>query len=382
MPALSALTERGAEMRSWLPLILQNSPDHLAVVHAYAREMDRCEEKLEQVRRQWWPTSADILLGAWEHAHGLPVAPAGLTIEERREAVLARVAMKTITSSGLDWQDAVSRLVGSEGWTYDEYLPAAERMVNLVGNPRHALDDWSWIASIVAGFTGLVTGRAALPAASGRPTEFGFRCAGTNPDLTARTVGAVHSTVVGEKMAVTPGVYTMATEFYSVAPPDQLRLDAVTQDAAGTQIAADNVQVNGSGAIGWYRVIRLVTVPAGGAFVRFRSQGRLSTVKDFDFYVTRHMFVPGDRLASLPDYFDGSMSRAEWLGTQHRSTSRRTSPPANTIRVVLPFTAGTAPYIRISRLLREIVPMHLAIQVESQVGFALDTSPLDQGGVG
>lgn len=122
MPAESALTERGQMFRSWLPVGLRDSPDHLAVLHALAHELDRLEASIETVRAQFFPQTADVLLGVYEHELKLTVEPEGLTLDERRTRVLAMLLKSRSTPAGTDWQDNVTLLVGS-GWTYAEHDP-------------------------------------------------------------------------------------------------------------------------------------------------------------------------------------------------------------------------------------------------------------------
>jgi hypothetical protein len=120
MPAESALTPLGVTFRSWLPVILRDSPDHLAVLHCCARELERLEAKIEQVRAQFFPQTADILLKVYEAELKTTIEPAGATLDERRQTVLAMLRKMKATPSGLDWQENVTRLIGA-GWSYSEH---------------------------------------------------------------------------------------------------------------------------------------------------------------------------------------------------------------------------------------------------------------------
>jgi len=117
------LTERGEVWRSWLPVVLRDSPDHLAVIHACAVEMDRLEAAIDEVRRQFFPQHADVLLKVWEFMLRITVEPEGVTIDERREIVLATLRRMRSTPEGRDWVDNVTALVGP-GWIYEEHNPA------------------------------------------------------------------------------------------------------------------------------------------------------------------------------------------------------------------------------------------------------------------
>lgn len=123
MPAIEALTARGQQWREWLPVRLRESPDHLAVLHALARECERLEEKIEQVRAQFFPQTADILLAAYEAELGTTIEPEGVALDERRQLVLALLARMRSSAAGRDWEADVTRMVGP-GWTYEEHDPA------------------------------------------------------------------------------------------------------------------------------------------------------------------------------------------------------------------------------------------------------------------
>lgn len=114
------LTELGEQMRSWLPVVFRDSPDHLAVINALSREMERAEDAIEQVRRQFVPQTADVLLGVHEAKLGLTIEPVGVSLEERREVVLATETAST--AMGSEWVTKVTQLVGP-GWSYEEHIP-------------------------------------------------------------------------------------------------------------------------------------------------------------------------------------------------------------------------------------------------------------------
>jgi hypothetical protein len=123
MPAESALTELGQTFRSWLPVALRDSPDHLAVLHCLAHEVERLEGSIETVRAQFFPQSADLLLKVYEAELGITVEPAGATLDERRSTVIAMLRRAKSDPSGITWQDNVTRLVGT-GWSYAEHDPS------------------------------------------------------------------------------------------------------------------------------------------------------------------------------------------------------------------------------------------------------------------
>lgn len=117
------LTERGEMMRSWLPAALQDSPDHLAVIHAYAKELDRVEAAIEVVRTQFFAGQATVLLPVYESVLGITVAPVGWTVAQRQTAVLGQIARMRSTPDGAAWVANVTKIVGA-GWTYRTHNPA------------------------------------------------------------------------------------------------------------------------------------------------------------------------------------------------------------------------------------------------------------------
>lgn len=123
MPAEAVLSPLGVEWRSWLPTALRDSPDHLAVLHSVAREVERLEGAVEQVRAQFFPQTADVLLKVYEAQLGITVEPVGQTLADRRATVMAMLRKQRATPAGTDWQENVTRLVGT-GWSYQEHDPA------------------------------------------------------------------------------------------------------------------------------------------------------------------------------------------------------------------------------------------------------------------
>jgi hypothetical protein len=116
------LNDLGVYWRDQLPVVLRWSPEHLAVVHAVTREVERLEDRIEQVRRQFFPQTADLLLKVWERQLGLTAEPEGVALDVRRRRVLEKLRQMYWAPTGLEWQDALTRLLGA-GWTYEEHDP-------------------------------------------------------------------------------------------------------------------------------------------------------------------------------------------------------------------------------------------------------------------
>lgn len=119
------LSERGQELLEALPHYYSEDPNVHAVLRAAGLELERVEALLENIRRGIWPHLADdehLMLSLHEAQLGLPVAPEGLTLEQRRAAVLAFAARRNVRS-GEFWLAALTRLVGSENFVVEENQP-------------------------------------------------------------------------------------------------------------------------------------------------------------------------------------------------------------------------------------------------------------------
>lgn len=122
MPARELLTERGERYLRWLPSVLHESPEHLAIVHAVAREFDLVEERIALLREQFFVQTAVPLLKVWEFMVGVTVEPVGVLEEQRRQIVVAQLLRMVASPSGRAWVANVTQLVGP-GWTYEEHVP-------------------------------------------------------------------------------------------------------------------------------------------------------------------------------------------------------------------------------------------------------------------
>lgn len=122
MPAESAITPLGWTFISWMPLALQRSPDHRAVAHCQAKELERLAGAIDEVRDQFFPQRAERLLGLWERILKLTVEPAGLTLEERRLLVIVGLRKQLTSAEGRWWVQHVGALAGP-GWSYAEHVP-------------------------------------------------------------------------------------------------------------------------------------------------------------------------------------------------------------------------------------------------------------------
>lgn len=115
------LTALGQQMLASLPPALRRSPDYQAIMHAASREAALLETAVEQVRAQFNPVRADLLLGAWEAEVKLPVGGLGATVAQRQARILARLRKLLGSSEGLEWEQTITDLVGP-GWSYLEHI--------------------------------------------------------------------------------------------------------------------------------------------------------------------------------------------------------------------------------------------------------------------
>lgn len=104
-----------------LPWYFQRDATIRGLFAAAARELERIRLVAEAVRSGWFPQVADDdlgLLAIWEDAFRLPVNPAGVSVADRRAAVVAQWRKRS-AARGSDWVAAITALLGS-GWSYRE----------------------------------------------------------------------------------------------------------------------------------------------------------------------------------------------------------------------------------------------------------------------
>jgi uncharacterized protein YmfQ (DUF2313 family) len=111
-------------MFGYLPYYWQGEPWAEAILDAMGRELQRCDDRLEAVRKGMLPQFATDgpngkFLSIWEAMMGLPVAQTTLTEDRRRQLVLAQLRGRN-ASSGRAWEQAVAQSMGASIWTYQE----------------------------------------------------------------------------------------------------------------------------------------------------------------------------------------------------------------------------------------------------------------------
>ena len=105
-----------------VPPWIRDDPDFRAIVYCFGMEGERKRLTIEEVRRQFFPQYADVLLKVWEAQLGMTVEPAGYTVEERRTFVFDALLRIATSGTGLEWEEALLRLAG-EGVVYQEFDP-------------------------------------------------------------------------------------------------------------------------------------------------------------------------------------------------------------------------------------------------------------------
>lgn len=119
------LLQANARAMQWLedvPPVLREDPDLQAIYYCSAKEAERLEARIEDVRAQLNPlTATEAGLAIWEPLIRLAAAPGG-TVETRRTAVVGRIRSLAGDPSGRDWIRRVDAIVGLP-WTYEEHIP-------------------------------------------------------------------------------------------------------------------------------------------------------------------------------------------------------------------------------------------------------------------
>lgn len=93
------------------------------VLRVVANELYRIEVARQALILNFFPATADVLLGMFESLLGLPVEPPA-TLDARRQLVLAYMQRLKSEGRGLDWIAQITAAVGTTNWNYAEHDPA------------------------------------------------------------------------------------------------------------------------------------------------------------------------------------------------------------------------------------------------------------------
>lgn len=119
------LSEAGERALAIMPHYYAEDPATHAIVDALARELARIQVFLETVKNQWFPQNADDdygQLGLREAQLGIPVEPAGISVEQRRSIVQAYERAR-LSGSGEDWIALLDIALGATVWEHHENDP-------------------------------------------------------------------------------------------------------------------------------------------------------------------------------------------------------------------------------------------------------------------
>jgi hypothetical protein len=118
--------DRAVERIREIPPRLRDDPDIRAAIYADAMETLRQEAALDALAREMVPqtATAPLLLRAWEVIYRVAQAPAGFTEAQRQDTVLGAARRLIQDPTGVDWQDAVTLILGTTAWSYEEHDPS------------------------------------------------------------------------------------------------------------------------------------------------------------------------------------------------------------------------------------------------------------------
>lgn len=123
-PDPTLITDLGWELIGDLPPILRDDPDLRAVLHCHAKETERQEATLAEVRAQLVASTATSLgLPWWEALIRTTIDEGTLTDVQRRALISAYIQNLEEVLSRYGWKIALDTILGP-GWGYQEYDPA------------------------------------------------------------------------------------------------------------------------------------------------------------------------------------------------------------------------------------------------------------------
>lgn len=383
-PRPDLLHPRAVEILGWIPPFLRGESDNIAFAHCLARESERAEGFIEWVRDQLNPLRADLTGLAWHSRQlHLPVAPEGTDVEQVRLVVLGRVRALAGDPSERDWVARVSARLGTDAWKYLKWRPVEDRVRNEVINSSWEVDLSGWAANNAAGWAvapvwSRVTdwadkGVASLRGLATNAVAGGARLMTFRTQASATYLIPIAADDIGKP--VPAGAVTNV-----VNPPDAgagnpgvfasvQYLDAAFNPVAGA--SQFDSPIVGVAVAGRFDLPITATPPPGSVWARMVMQVRsvaANDVVDVKFDSVRY---------GTYEYGDGSIAGWEWVGAAHASPSRRVHPPAQTLRIILPWQAGSAADVAARRIVREETPSELDLTYENTGGFVWDVSQWD-----
>lgn len=121
---MTTLSDKAIEVLGDLPFYYQGDRNALAVVDAVSRELQRIEDWMEAFIQAYFPTNATDETGTlplWEATLNLPVRPAGVSVEQRRNNVAAAYRKRSV-GMATEWVANVTKAVSS-AWSHEVNQP-------------------------------------------------------------------------------------------------------------------------------------------------------------------------------------------------------------------------------------------------------------------
>lgn len=106
-----------------VPPFERQSAEIQTVLRVVGNELQRLETARQSLIDNFFPGTADALLGLFEALLGLPVNPPA-SLPLRQSLVLATMRRLKGQGRGLDWEASITQLVGGAAWSYQEHDPA------------------------------------------------------------------------------------------------------------------------------------------------------------------------------------------------------------------------------------------------------------------
>jgi hypothetical protein len=380
---------RAAQLIDSIPPAYREDPDMRAVMYVHARESLRQEETLDALLADLFATRATDRGLRWlEALLRLSIAPADLSLEERRGRVLAAIRKGQTGAAGSEWVRTVTDAIGP-GWTYYEYVaggqpPPAGQRTNAHLNPSgESAGGEGW------GSSGNVAGGLPRVSTAGIPTRGTYamqRTTSANSAASGDTAGVMtRGTYLGVPV-VAGEVWSMAADVY--VPPgiggDGARFRYRIYHTDGTTTLVNGPPV-GPFTASARKQIDGILIPANGGYLVAEAYATATAAGQNIGGVAMDALLV-ERAPVAGAYFDGGSTGAAWTGAANLSPSvtppTPANPPANTVRIEVPFAPAGGAYARALSFIREITPAHLDIQLFYAGGFVLDESALDAEGIG
>jgi hypothetical protein len=132
---MATLSDPAAELFATLPASYGADRDDVDPIvarwlGALAFEVARHRGLLVALLSTTIPAVADDTVGSlsrWEDALGLPVAPDGVSVAQRRAKLLGALQGRRV-AYGRDWTAAMTAAIGSDDWTVHENTPGANQL--------------------------------------------------------------------------------------------------------------------------------------------------------------------------------------------------------------------------------------------------------------